>query len=104
MSGRPWNLTSRASEATNEAAKEWREGCGASAAGQRSEESLTSLMKTVENLYSTVESREMIIITIRDDLRSSLEMRLDNKHTGGVRHRPANTFENTFAFRGGSSV
>ena len=46
MSGRPWNLTSRASEATKEAAKEWREGCGASAAGQRSGESLTSLMKT----------------------------------------------------------
>ena len=41
----------------------------------------------------------MIIIAIRDDLRSSLEMRLDNKHTGGVRHRPANTFENTFGFR-----
>ena len=46
----------------------------------------------------------MIIITIRDDLGSSLEMRLDNKHTGGVRHRPANTFENTFGFRGGSSA
>lgn len=46
MSGRPWNPTSRASEATKEAAKEWREGCRASAEGQRSGESLTSLMKT----------------------------------------------------------